>query len=92
MTREQNGVDLNRVRIPSDLISTLDSFCSDLKMRMLEDAAKLRAGIPGVDRDCVLTKDDLLAVAAAAIEYAVTNLDVALSHRGSDHAECLCRS
>lgn len=85
MTREQDSVDLNRVRIPSNLLSILDGFCSDLKMRMLEDVVKLRATIPGADRDCVLTKDDLLAVAAAVIESVASKLDAALAHREPDH-------
>jgi hypothetical protein len=85
MEREKECIDLSLVRIPPDVLSRLDGFCSDLKLRILEDAARLRVGQSGSSRDWVLTNDDLLAVAGAAIEQALSNLAASPATRGSHH-------
>lgn len=79
MAVEMDSGVIDRVRIPSNLKSELDQFCSSLKMQVLKRAVRKAEARAARDEVCVLQKDDILATAQDAFTQAAIGLNKALS-------------
>jgi len=81
--------DLDTVRYPSELLSSLDAFVSNLRSEILEDAGygaiERRARAHGSGASIVST-DDLLKATRTAIPNALAELEKALKCRESSYA------
>jgi hypothetical protein len=82
-----DGSVLDTVRYPSELLSSLDTFVSNLRRRILEDAGHgaIRRRGHGSGASIVST-DDLLTATRAAIPTALAELEKALESRESSYA------
>jgi len=87
-TEEPTGASgLNSVRYPSELLGSLDAFVSDLRSRILKDAAngavERRGHGSGVS---IVSTDDLVTATRAAIPNALAELEKALECKESSYA------
>ena len=65
MSRDHELSELNDVRIPGELLRSLNQLTSDFQTRILRQAAR-RAAAKSANRPCVLGKDDLTESIQAA--------------------------
>lgn len=80
--------DLDSVRYPSEVLSSLDSFVSNLRRRILASAG--RAAIERSEHGSasfIVSSEDLLTATRAAIPNALAELEKALAHRESFHVK-----
>jgi hypothetical protein len=85
MSRVQEAVELSDVRIPPELNARLDRFFSELKLRVLQGAARRASVRKNATGPCTLQADDLITTATGALAEARAELERAFSPRESQH-------
>lgn len=78
--------DIGHVRIPSQLHECLCSFFGELKLRVLEAAARRAAARTTDGLAVVMNEEDVLEAAGASLATAFTDLEVAVKPCETAHA------
>ncbi len=74
-----------QVHIPSDLLASLDEFFSTLKRTVIRQSCAQAVARRSEDEASIVTKDDVVASARAALTEAAPALDKALTPREPFH-------